>query len=211
MSLGWVQWKSTEKTGGFWQTRQKWWNGLLPAKQVVLFVPCPHSQLPKGLRWNSVVSLQRGPWSHLTIPVINSSANDIILPAKTALRQTECQNHRPSTNKTSGTWTDWDRDPKYEGSFKKDESKNKKANQRMLLVIIGTLQFPSAISLQCNSKSSSSIVRRVGHLLEMSTIWVPYPHCSSESVWVIPHLWQRLMCQYPNHFTERSRSTLKTC
>lgn len=64
--------------------------GPLPEHQDVLFEPNPHPQLPDGLEVHAhVVHLQQGTWSHITFPITNNTAHEILLPPKTVLGQTQ--------------------------------------------------------------------------------------------------------------------------
>lgn len=64
--------------------------GTLPEQKDVSFEPCPPALLPDGLQMKEgVVRLQRGSWSRVAIPVTNSTAHDILLPARTILGQTQ--------------------------------------------------------------------------------------------------------------------------
>lgn len=64
--------------------------GPLPDHQDVLFEPNLHPQLPEGLEVReSVVRLQQGTWSHITIPIMNNTAHEILLPLRTVLGQTQ--------------------------------------------------------------------------------------------------------------------------
>lgn len=64
--------------------------GQLPIQQDVLIEPCPYPQVPEGLNIEeSVLSLQRGTWSRINIPVTNNTAHDILLPPETILGQTQ--------------------------------------------------------------------------------------------------------------------------
>lgn len=62
----------------------------LPEHQDVLFEPSPHPQLPEGLEvQESVVHLQQGTWSRITLPITNITAHGILLPPRTVLGQTQ--------------------------------------------------------------------------------------------------------------------------
>lgn len=64
--------------------------GPLSDCQDVLVEPDVHFQLPEGLEFKKgVVSLQRGPWSRITIPITNNTTHDILLPPRTVLGQTQ--------------------------------------------------------------------------------------------------------------------------
>ncbi|XP_019221791.1 uncharacterized protein LOC109204700 [Oreochromis niloticus] len=64
--------------------------GPLPAGQDVLFEPSPYPQMPEGLEvQESVVHLQQGSWSRISLPVTNTKAYEIILPPRTVLGQTQ--------------------------------------------------------------------------------------------------------------------------
>lgn len=64
--------------------------GPLSDCQDVLVEPDVHLQLPEGLEFKKgVVSLQRGPWSCITIPITNNTTHDILLPPRTVLGQTQ--------------------------------------------------------------------------------------------------------------------------